>query len=140
MSDSWRISHIGVVVKDLESTARALKTLGAVEVGMLKSARPDAPVKVKVQGLKMGDIEIELFQHVEGKTMISDFLEAHGEGVHHVSYFVDDLDGLLNRLGKKPVYGPVDAPDGRRLAFIDAGLPGGMLVELEQLPGINGKD
>lgn len=131
MAAFLRVSHFGLVVRDLDKTATYLKRLGAEEKGPAGTgSRGD--VKMKVQSLKLGGIEIELFEHIEGRSMISEFLDTHGEGVHHVSYFVDDLDGVLKLTGSKPVYGPVETPDGLRIAFIDAGLPGGMLLEIEQ--------
>jgi len=37
----------------------------------------------------------ELIEPVEGATAYKEFLEEHGEGLHHLSYFVEDLDAAI---------------------------------------------
>jgi hypothetical protein len=34
---------------------------------------------------------IELIQHIDGESVVKDFIEAHGEGMHHFGIFVPDL-------------------------------------------------
>jgi catechol 2,3-dioxygenase-like lactoylglutathione lyase family enzyme len=38
-----------------------------------------------------GDLQLELIQPVSGPTIHAEFLEAHGPGLHHVCFEVDDL-------------------------------------------------
>ena len=45
----------------------------------------------KLAMAKVGAINLELAQPVEGDTIYSDFLREHGEGLHHLSFQVDDL-------------------------------------------------
>ena len=39
-----------------------------------------------------GDLQLELIQPVRGPTIHAEFLEAHGPGLHHVCFDVEDLD------------------------------------------------
>jgi hypothetical protein len=39
-----------------------------------------------------GDQQLELIQPISGDNIYAEFLAAHGPGVHHVAYVVDDLD------------------------------------------------
>ena len=39
-----------------------------------------------------GDLQLELIQPLRGQTIHAEFLEAHGPGLHHVCFEVDDVD------------------------------------------------
>ena len=39
-----------------------------------------------------GDLQLELIQPVSGETIHAEFLAAHGPGLHHVCFGVDDID------------------------------------------------
>ena len=39
-----------------------------------------------------GDTQIELIQHLSGKSMFEESLEAHGDAVQHVAYWLDDSE------------------------------------------------
>jgi methylmalonyl-CoA/ethylmalonyl-CoA epimerase len=44
---------------------------------------------------KLGGMEIELIQSIEGDNIYSDFLREHGEGVHHLGWYkVDSLEAF----------------------------------------------
>ena len=46
----------------------------------------------------VGDLELEVMQPVEGPSLYGDFLNEHGEGVHHLQFLVDDLDEAVRVL------------------------------------------
>ncbi|MEJ2082430.1 MAG: VOC family protein, partial [Acidobacteriota bacterium] len=75
----------------------------------------------------------------DDKSPVASFLEKRGEGIHHISLEVDDLDATLERLKKMNVQlidkDPRGGAGGRRIAFIHPHSTGGVLVELcEALP------
>jgi catechol 2,3-dioxygenase-like lactoylglutathione lyase family enzyme len=39
-----------------------------------------------------GDLQLELIQPVEGRTIHAEFLDANGPGLHHVCFEVDDIE------------------------------------------------
>ena len=39
-----------------------------------------------------GDTQVELIQHVSGKSMFAESLERHGDAVQHVAYWLDDSE------------------------------------------------
>lgn len=77
--------------------------------------------KTKLAFTSIGPLQIELIQSVEGKTFYADFLEKHGEGIHHLGVRVDDIDATTANLGKKGV----KVLFGRRgrFAYMDTGNP-----------------
>jgi catechol 2,3-dioxygenase-like lactoylglutathione lyase family enzyme len=50
-----------------------------------------------------GDTQIELIQHISGETCYKDFFERRGEGLHHLGFFLEDLNQYqraLDALGR----------------------------------------
>ncbi len=84
-----------------------------------------------------GPLEIELIEVVGGAAPHREHLDAHGEGLHHVRFRVDDLDAARDRLeaaGFTPIFekrfGPTVA-----FAYVEApGEMGGSVIELLQMP------
>jgi len=50
---------------------------------------------------QVGPVELELVQFVEGDSVHRDFLAEHGEGLYHLSFFVDDVDDTVDILTKQ---------------------------------------
>ena len=40
----------------------------------------------------------ELIESVEGPSIYEEFLKEHGEGVHHLGYFVEDIDAEISSM------------------------------------------
>ena len=55
---------------------------------------------------KVGDFELELVQPIEGPSIYRDFIDEHGEGIHHLQFMVDDLDNAVEILTEE--YGFID--------------------------------
>jgi hypothetical protein len=52
----------------------------------------------KICHAMVGDVEFELMQPVDGPSLYRDYLEEHGEGIHHLQFLVDDLDEVTRIL------------------------------------------
>ncbi|MFC1930776.1 VOC family protein [Chloroflexota bacterium] len=46
----------------------------------------------------IGDLEIELVQPIEGDSLYQDWIDEHGEGLHHLKFLCDDIDGVSKAL------------------------------------------
>ena len=44
---------------------------------------------------QLGPVELELIQPLSGDSVYSDFIREHGEGINHVQFTVDDVDGII---------------------------------------------
>jgi catechol 2,3-dioxygenase-like lactoylglutathione lyase family enzyme len=103
-----RLMHIGVVVRDMETTIERLKALGIgpfqprilpADARETYRGRPFAPAqRVMIQTAQIGNIELELIQPVSGASPHREFLEQKGEGVQHLGFFVDNLEQEVARL------------------------------------------
>lgn len=88
------VEHICVVVRDVEKTAEVLAEkfgIGPfrITVEHTPSSRASVhgePVEytLKFGEAKVGPITLELVETVKGKTIYQEFLEKHGEGLHHI--------------------------------------------------------
>ena len=131
-ADSY--NHTGIVVKDAKVTAESYaKKLGA---GPWKFT--DAGSLILAHG-NIGEIQYELLQPVEGiDSLWAAFLADHGEGLHHISHNVSDLDAAAAELvkdgGKIVVYGgsPIAIP--KRMAYVEIGGPASIILELLRTP------
>ena len=132
-ADSY--NHTGIVVKNAEATAESYtKKLGAgpwrfTDVGSL----------ILVHG-HIGEIQYELLQPVEGiDSLWAAFLAESGEGLHHISHNVADVDAAAAELvkdgGEIVVYGgkPVAIPNA--MAYVQIGGPASVILELLRTPG-----
>ncbi len=57
--------------------------------------------KVKLALTKVGTVELELVEHVDGDSIYQDFLREQGEGLHHLNFMVDDMDETAEILAKE---------------------------------------
>jgi len=76
----------------------------------------------------VGPMEVELVQCTEGRIFQSKFLDKWGEGVHHIGFYVDDVDADVAELVKEGANVLIHDPG--RFAYVDAGGPGGAIFEL----------
>jgi catechol 2,3-dioxygenase-like lactoylglutathione lyase family enzyme len=98
--------HIGVVVRDLEKTLNILtnvlgigpfkivdfppKNMKGDNIEMTYYGKP-ADFSAKFCFADIGNVELEIIQPISGKSVWFDFLEKHGEGIHHLKFEVADL-------------------------------------------------
>jgi hypothetical protein len=88
------ILHICIVVRDVEKTANVLSDkfgIGPFRINVVRSPSSRASVRgqpvsyvLKFGHAKMGPISLELVETLEGRTIYQEFLEMHGEGLHHI--------------------------------------------------------
>ena len=127
--ESLQIEHIGIVVKDIDQVTESWSALLGIGSWTIREIDRDT-VKFKMAFADLGSIRIELVQPVEGRIFHSEFLDEHGEGLHHLGFTVDDLDGVVASLAIKGAK-VVNKGQGS-FAYIETGGPGGVLFELIQ--------
>jgi methylmalonyl-CoA epimerase len=129
-----RVSHLGLAVRDLDAAIRLYEGVFGLQVAHRWIAEADG---MEAAALHVGDLEIELMQPIREDSPVARFIERRGEGLHHVSYKVDDVAGAL---GKAQAQGletvdrePRPGGDGRtRVAFLHPRSTFGVLTELEE--------
>ena len=122
------LHHVGVVVKDFNAT---LKIYG----GMLE-AEPVSTMEIPEANLraayfKVGGSQLEFFDGTS--PAFADFVKANGEGIHHIAYEVENIEGELAKqkdLGIKLVDEVPREIPGMKIAFIGPEGASGVYIEL----------
>ena len=130
--------QIGIVVRDVDETIRFYSSVFGwgpfyvTETAPREGAFWGATTRysLKLAFAQLGPIEIELIQVLEGDTAHSKFLQEEGEGLHHLRFLVDDLDGVLEALAGEGI-----EPIWRRgnMVLLNSDKTGGVMFELIQL-------
>ena len=135
-----KLIHLAVVVRDIDEAVKRLEALG---IGPFKSAsvtlteKPlfhgkPSDAEVKESKTKVGEVEVELLQPVEGESPFQEFLDSKGEGIHHIAFTVDDLDKEVAQLTRQGVSILLSAQmQGMKGVYLDIGV-GGIIIELKQ--------
>jgi methylmalonyl-CoA/ethylmalonyl-CoA epimerase len=136
-------NHIGIVVEDLDKTIESLSSIWGLGPWVIVEDSPNKddirigePYRLKVAFAKLGPVVLELFQPLEGRSIWSQFLEAKGEGIHHIGFEVSNWDDMALKLqeqGGRMVAGAVF--EGKRWGYFET-KPGGIIVDFAE-PGIH---
>ncbi len=137
-------THVCVVVRDVEKTANAYADLfgiGPFQVRVIETPSERALVQgqheryvVKFAYAKTATIVIELAETAEGRTAYKEFLDAHGEGIHHIGFKAPPpLDRELERWRKQGISSlQVNYRDDTRYgwAYMDTRATVGCILEI----------
>lgn len=107
-------SHFGYVTLDMERSIKNLqKYFGIGPFTRMIPNYLNKRYRGKPQDFKMelafarvGNIVYELIQVIQGETVYGDFLNEHGEGIHHLGYEISDLakwTEAYKKVGVEPI-------------------------------------
>ena len=128
-----RLSHVGIVVANLEESLEQYETLFNLKPTQVVDAQGG---KVKAAFLPVGDGEIELLQPVDQNVPLMEYLRRHGAGIHHISLATDNIEAEVERLRQGGVVFDRDKPTvgahGRKIIFIVPQSTNGIPIELTE--------
>ncbi len=99
--------HICIVVRDIEKTKGYYESIGIgpwveypplVEYTNLNVMDEKGFFASRFIYTKIGDLQLQLVQPGEGKTIYKEFLESNGEGVFHIGFEVADITAMDKQL------------------------------------------
>ena len=129
-----QIAHIGIAVKDLDAAVKTYTESLGVE---LEETVESPETGMKAAMLKIGGSALELLAPIGDQGVIAKFLESRGEGIHHVSIEVDDIEKTLESMAAGGIQlidkTPRQGIEGK-VAFIHPRSMNGVLVELVEKP------
>jgi len=129
-----RLDHVAVAVLDTEQALRYFSGDLGLEVVHVDELE-DPPVTLTY--LDAGNLYIQLVSP-RAPCEVARWLEAHGEGLHHICFAVDDVPQTVIALSegeRRPDFG---SGRGRIAAFIRNGRPFGVLLECTEFRGDDG--
>lgn len=141
------ITQICWVTDDIDATERLLSgqfgvgswlRIPDVEFGADTTTLRGEPVRftAHISLGYAGDLQLELISPVEGPTIHAEFLAAHGPGLHHVCFEVDDVGSACAAAEKAglPVLMRGSMMDGEiEFAYVDGSAGGAPYVELARI-------
>lgn len=140
------ISQVGIVVRDIEKSIALytsilgigpFRLVGPEEMqstDMILRGRP-AYWKVRAAFAQVGPVTIELIEHLDGESLLKEFLEARGEGLHHLGCLVDDIEQEIEKFEKQGITVLQQGTNiGRsKWAYLDTEPISGIIIELRQV-------
>jgi len=136
------VTQVAIIVQDVARTSRAWAELLGVPVPEAKLTDPlseahtlykgePTQARAKLAFFRLGQVSLELIEPVGRPSTWGDFLDEHGEGIHHVAFNIKGMDDVLLRLDahQMPLIQRGDYTGGR-YAYVD-GVPRlGAILEL----------
>jgi methylmalonyl-CoA epimerase len=130
-----KIDHVGVVVKDLESSIEKYTSHLGLKMEGLEEVKVENAIN-RVAFFRVGESKIELVETTADTGLVADFLREKGEGIHHIAMEVHDLQEVFDRLRSQGVEflwnRIIQGSRGTKVAFFKAEEFNGVYIELVQ--------
>ena len=127
-----RIDHVGIAVKSLAEATKLYADLGL----KVEGTETVESQKVNVAFIPVGESRIELLESTAPDGNIAKFIEAKGEGIHHLALKVDNIEKALEEMSAKGYQlidkSPRIGAGGHKIAFMHPKSTKGVLLELTQ--------
>ena len=127
---SFALDHLGIAVRSLANAKAIYEKLGL----QLSTEEVVAGEKVRVVMVPIGETRLELLEPTSDDSVIAKFIANRGEGLHHISIRVPDLEGTVQKLkadGTRLVSDEIKiGAGGHRYIFVHPSSTSGVLIEL----------
>ncbi len=130
-----KLYHVAIAVRNLDEREKLWEECLGLKVSH-REVVEEQGVRATMLEPKEGGAAIELLEPLGDDSPISKFLEKRGEGIHHICFYVDDIESTLARLKKQGVRlidkEPRKGAHYAKVAFLHPKAMGGVLVELAE--------
>ncbi|MDQ3020616.1 MAG: methylmalonyl-CoA epimerase [Bacteroidota bacterium] len=128
-----KLAHIGIAVKSLEDSVPVFEKIFNVEASEKEFVEEQ---KVNVRKFQLQNCDVELLEGTDSDSPITKFIEKKGEGIHHISFDVENISSSLNRIKEKGIHLIDEIPkigaDGMLVAFLYPKSTNNVLIELTE--------
>lgn len=130
------LDHIAIAVKSISSTQKIYEDMGMIFSGVIEEVKEQKVLTAFAQIDE--NAHIELLEPTSSESTIHKFIEAKGEGIHHLCFKVLDVKKKTDELTKKGykfIYPePKIGAGGCLVNFMHPKSTGGVLIEISQRP------
>ena len=136
------VCQVAIITADIERASKAWADLLSVDVppwsltaeaseSHISYRGETTEARAKLAFFDMGQVRLELIEPVGRPSTWGEFLDEHGDGIHHIAFFVKGMDGVLARLEANDVPA-VQRGDytGGRYGYVDGSKKLGAVLEL----------
>jgi len=124
------IEHIGIAVKNLTESIKYYEEVLGLKCYAVEEV---ADQKVKTAFFMVGQTKIELLESTDPEGPIGKFLENKGEGIHHLAFAVNNIEGALAEAEEKGIRlidkTPRKGAEGLTIGFLHPKSTIGVLTE-----------
>ena len=128
-----KIEHIGIAVGDIEASNKLFAKIFGKDSYKSEKVTSEGVITSFFQ---IGESKIELVAATNDKSPISKYLSNNKEGVHHISFAVNDIEKEMKRLKKEGIRllneAPKNGADNKLICFLHPKDTNGVLIELCQ--------
>ncbi|MBD0723842.1 methylmalonyl-CoA epimerase [Flavobacterium sp. L1I52] len=128
-----KIDHIGIAVKDIEVSNKLFESLLGVSAYKQEEVQNES---VLTSFFKNDSCKIELLAAIQEDSVIAEFIEKKGEGIHHIAFEVESIPDELERLKAEGFVVlneiPKKGADNKLVVFLHPKSTNGVLIELCQ--------
>ncbi len=125
------IEHIGIAVKNLNESIKYYEEIFNLKCYAIEEVKDQ---KVRTAFFQIGETKIELLESTEPDGPVGKFIEKKGEGVHHIAFAVNNLNGTLKEIEAKGIQlidkQPRNGAEGLEIVFLHPRSTYGVLTEL----------
>jgi len=125
------IEHVGIAVKNLEESIKFYEEVLGLKCYAIEEVKDQ---RVKTAFFMLGQTKIELLESTDPEGPIGKFIEKKGEGVHHLAFAAQGIEGALDELQGKGIQlidkAPRKGAEGLDIAFLHPKSTHGVLMEL----------
>ena len=136
--ENGTLYHIAIAVKNLESAEKIFKDTIGLKITHREEVQDQGVRATMLQPESGKGTAIELLEALDENSPIAKFLDKRGEGIHHICFYVDNLEAKLIELKNKGVRLIDEKPRigayETKVAFIHPSSMNGILVELAEKP------
>ena len=139
------LHHISIVVKNMDKAVEFYTSIGIGpftdyppmrEYVKLKVPDQEGFYDLKIKFTQCGPIQLQLIQPGEGESLYKDFMKEKGEGVYHIGFVVDDIEGAdaeVESLGLEAL-STGRRKDGSGFSYLDTAQKAGVTLLIRQSP------
>ena len=128
-----KIEHIGIAVGDIEASNKLFAKIFGKDSYKSEKVISEGVITSFFQ---IGESKIELVAATNDNSPISKYLSNNKEGVHHISFAVNDIEKEMKRLKKEGIRllneTPKNGADNKLICFLHPKDTNGVLIELCQ--------
>jgi methylmalonyl-CoA epimerase len=131
LGSNRKIDHIGIAVRSIQEALKLYEGILGLKVSGYEDVEEQG---VRVAMLPIGDSRIELLQPLHADSPIEKFMSKRGEGIHHISVCVDNIESALAQFKAAGVRlidsAPKRGAGNSKIAFVHPAGMHGVLLEL----------
>jgi methylmalonyl-CoA/ethylmalonyl-CoA epimerase len=121
-----RLDHVAVLVRSTDDALRFYRD----HLGLTVHSSEEIPTPpVRLTYLDAGNAFVQLVEPLEGDSDLAKWLEAHGEGLHHICFGVDDVAGAVSALSDDGSPVVLGTGRGRVSGFVTTSGGNGVRIE-----------